>query len=71
MKILLATTMALAIVTVLGSAQPANATVIQPSAMTVYQHNQVVPAYWHHWHRWHYWHHWHHPYYWRHWRWGW
>jgi hypothetical protein len=69
MKILLATTMALAVVTVLGSTQPANAIVIQPPTVTVSQQNHIVPAYWHRWHHWHRWHYWRHH--WHHWRWGW
>lgn len=75
MKIILTTTMALAVVTVLGATQPAEAAVIQPGA-TVYHNDHVTPVWWRGHHRggWR-WHHHHHPYYWHHpyryWRWGW
>ena len=64
MKILLSATMALAVITVLGTSQPANASVMQP-AVTVYHQSHMSPVWWrghHHWGwRWH-----HRPYYWHH-----
>ena len=46
MNILIMTTMALSIMFMLGTIQPTEATVIQPAA-SVYQQDQVIPAYWH------------------------
>ena len=64
MKTLVATTMALGVVFMLGGSQSVSASVIQPIA-PIYQNEQVIPVYWHYWHHWHpYWGHWGH---WGHW----
>lgn len=58
MKLLLTTTMVLAVVGVFGAIQPASAQLIQPLS-SIYPQEQITPAYWHRWHYWHHWHRWH------------